>query len=79
MCGQNLDNNDIRSISLLRLEIAQQSGKGCLILVVFFPMPKITDMDRYLKFSCWLPAYFAARLLSINKWSLSPSQETDDF
>jgi len=32
------------------------------------------EMDRFLKFSCWLPVYFVARLLGINKSSLFPSK-----
>jgi len=29
---------------------------------------------RFLKFSCWLPVYFVARLLGINALPLSPSK-----
>ena len=35
--------------------------------------------DRFLKFSCWLPVYFVARLLGINTLPLSPSQKTEVF
>ena len=31
-------------------------------------------LGRFLKFSCWLPVYFVARLLGINTFPLLPSE-----
>jgi len=38
---------------------------------------KISPNHRFLKFSCWFPVDFVARLLVINTLPLSPSQKTD--
>ena len=40
---------------------------------------EVMKNHRYLKFSYLFPVSFVARLLSINTWPLSPSQETDVF
>jgi len=36
-------------------------------------------LHRLLKFSCWFPASFVARLLGSNTWLFTLSQKTDDF
>jgi predicted DNA-binding transcriptional regulator AlpA len=36
--------------------------------------PPGSTNHRFLKFSCWLPVYFVARLLGINKLPLFPSE-----
>ena len=40
---------------------------------------RVAKNHRFTKFACWFPVYFVARLLRINPWSLSPSQETEVF